>query len=50
MGRGWFKLPLRTNRNFISKELMRGKLAGVKLELMVDNGATPMKVDNGRRK
>jgi len=27
---------------------MGGKLTGVKLELMVDNGATPVKVDNGR--
>ena len=29
---------------------MGGKLTGVKLDLMVDNGATPVKVDNGRRK
>ena len=29
---------------------MGRELTGVKLELMVDNGATPMKVDNGQKK
>ena len=52
MGRGRSKLPLRINRTFISRDprVDGRKIDRVRLEFMVDNGATPVKVDNGRRK